>query len=130
MMVVVLNLGMKYMPLFNFKTYFNQEEHPNKDLLPYLDCIVLKEKKFVEIRKGIPITQYVIFVKNEPVYCEKKEDLVYPPKEIQGYWIQEFPTDNEYYNYWQVIDNKDTSLISKFVKAKIAYKLKKDFVAI
>lgn len=120
---------MKFMPLFNFSKYF-KEEHPNKDLLPYLDCIVLKEKKIVEIRKGIPITQYVIFVKNEQVYSEEKEDFIYPPKEIQGYWIQEFPTDNEYYSHIQVIDNKDTSLINKFVKAKIQYKLTKDFVAI
>lgn len=55
-------------------------------------AIKLVDQVFVELRKDIPQTRYVIEVMDEPVW--DGNDFRQIPSELLGYWIQEFADDN------------------------------------
>ena len=55
-------------------------------------AIYFVEEAFVEMRKGIAQTCYVIEVRAEDVW--DGNDFVQVPLELQGLWKQEYPDDN------------------------------------
>ncbi len=90
-----------------------------KELKDFYSAISLIDEIFVEIRKGIPQTQYVIVVSDEPIFYNEKDGEFYPaPIEFQGYWIQEDPDDNTQISLKDRIGIHSDIYKVNFVKAK------------
>lgn len=90
----------------------------NADLVKFIDAIKLVDEVYVETRKGIPQTQYVIFVSNDPVFDENCEEII-APLDIQGFWIQEYPDDNTQISWTErIMKTGAHDFTATFVKAK------------
>ena len=69
-------------------------------------CYEQLDEIYVETRKGVPQTVYVIEVPEESVFYSNYENtLKAVDGELIGYWKQEFPSDNSYETCYCVVAN-------------------------
>ena len=66
----------------------------DKELDYMHNCYKLVDEVLCEVRKGIVQSRYVIEVEDCEVWCNKLEDFIQMPKELQGLWIQSYSDDN------------------------------------
>lgn len=78
------------------------------------EVAIYVDEIFVEMRKGVPQTRYILEVKPLSVYYDlDKNQRAEVDSDLVGYWMQKFPTDNRYDDWQDVVRNN-----GEFVKCK------------
>ena len=69
--------------------------HKEIDILQYVAKEVCEQ--FVELRKGLPQTSYIMYIPEDSTYfcCETYTEQAVP-KHLVGYWMMEYPEDLRY----------------------------------
>lgn len=63
--------------------------------LEYISQVVRGcEEEFIEMRKGVPQTKYIIHIPDEEVWCSDVEDFIPVPHHLVGYWREKWAGDN------------------------------------
>lgn len=76
------------------------------------------DEVFIEMRKNVPQTKYVIEIKQDLVWCNEKEELINIPEELVGIWMESSESDNTMINASERLGLGDSSYRTSWVKVK------------
>lgn len=75
-------------------------EFNKSQLHQMLECATYEDEVFVDLRKGLAQTRYIVQVSSRAEYFDlDKEEILPVDENLVGYWMQQYESDNSWDEY-------------------------------